>query len=165
MIEFSVTGGNVVANFLKGAGTKVKAFAFLGVTQALDEAFEKSYELITADDHSLKDLADLDHPYSVRAPQQIHLPDETVHSQSGDYADHLEKTSPRGLAESIIEGRVFNEDYELDRWIQDGTLKMRARPWAKWVARTYGVRLIEIVRAAIAEGMVAQKSWRGGSIS
>ena len=63
-----------------------------GIQKNVSEAVKLSAKLLetkmksNADevDHSLRELAKLGHPYAVAHPKQIHDPNYTVHSQSGD---------------------------------------------------------------------------------
>jgi len=50
------------------------------VRKLLDDRVEAN---ISLSDHSLKQLADMGHPYATRSPQHIHDPEYQVHSQSG----------------------------------------------------------------------------------
>ena len=50
---------------------------------AADRLQEKILENASLTDHTLEDLRDLDHPYSVRNPRNIHRPKFKVHAQEG----------------------------------------------------------------------------------
>jgi hypothetical protein len=148
VISAQVSGGELTVKFLDEATKRIKIAAFQGVIEATQLAMDKSREILSLNDHTLAELGLLDHPYSVRHPQVIHSPDESVHAQSGEYLSGLRAYPPVGVSSGVYEGRVTNED-EKDRWIQEGTLRMRARPWAKWITRMFGDRMISIIRNAV----------------
>lgn len=65
--------------FLKQVNADMRASAFV-----LDKAIEKNISLT---DHTLKDLADMDHPYSRRHTGNLHDPQYQVHTQTGRLLD------------------------------------------------------------------------------
>lgn len=148
MIRATVEGLDVTLFGLEKFGTDVREAAFYAVLEVLEEAFTACKTVISADDHSLRELAMMGHPYGFTHPQQIHDPDVVVHIQSGDYAKALRKISPRGAFGYIIDGQIVN-DSELDRWIQEGTTKMRARPWMEWITTHYGQAYADIIVARV----------------
>jgi hypothetical protein len=160
-----------VVDDLENAALSVRQAAFQGVLRALNAAFKACATMLSPNDHTLRDLALLGHPYSkttaidylfnsrrwkinrgkTYGPQQLHDPDELVHYQSGKYRDALRKITPVGQFGWIIEGRIEIDSSmeELDQWIQDGTVKMRGRPWMKWIVEHYGEEFMAIIEASI----------------
>ena len=131
--------------------------AFYAVIEALKKAFEISKETIGLGDHSLRALAEMGHPYGFSHPAQIHDPDVLVHVQSGAYLDALKANSPTASGGTIIEGSITN-DSPLDRWIQEGTSIMRARPWMQYIVDTYGDDFAALIEQRITnaiKGMAA----------
>lgn len=82
-----------------GTARLLKAFQEMGLRaqwlarenteRATERVFTRVRENASLADHSLKDLADLDHPYSKRRPRKIHDPAWKVHRQSGDLYDAI----------------------------------------------------------------------------
>jgi hypothetical protein len=161
MINATVRNVEVVAAGLKDSTNGVIKAAFLGVIAALVRVHEDSVKIISADDHTLKQLAAMGHPYGHKHPQIIHSPDETVHIQSGDYIAALKVQKPSSYADrEIIEGHVGimgdAEQEKVDRWLQLGTPAMRARPWAERLIDDHGDEYAEIVETSIAAQMESE---------
>ncbi len=161
MISATVTGIDMTISGLENASNAVMKSAFLGVIVALVKAEGDCREIISATDHSLKALAEMGHPYGFKHPQQIHDPDETVHIQSGRYAAALKVTKPASYADrQIVEGRVGimgdNEMEALDRLIQLGTSRMRARAWTEYIVEHHGDEYADIVAQAITSAAEAE---------
>jgi len=136
-------------NGIKGWSVATKVAAFAGVVYVLTGMVKPAAErAINLSDHTLKDLADMGHPYSAAHGFQIHEPDELVHAQSGEYLHGIEVTPPVGLPGAIIEGSLENTDPK-DRWIQEGTLKMRPRPWMEAIVRLFGADWGAMLQAKI----------------
>ena len=152
MIKGTIEGLDIVVGGLEDASLEIREAAFQGVLLALNMAFDACKTVISADDHSLRELALMGHPYGFTHPKLIHEPDVIVHIQSGDYLAHLQRTSPKGANGQIIEGEVFN-DSPLDRWIQEGTSRMRARPWMQWIVDHYGEDFADAIEARINAAM------------
>jgi len=156
MISAKVQGLNVVLSGMKEFGVRAKAGAFTGVIEALKIADEASQKLISAQDHSLEELRIMGHPYSEADPNPPH-DDPVIHVQTGDYLNALTVTPPRGFAGSIIEGKVSIEGDEkikkLDGWLQEGTLRMIARPWMEHVVKVFGEEMTAVIKARILAGI------------
>jgi hypothetical protein len=152
MIYASVEGLDFVVAGLEQTQLNVRQGAYQGVLKALNAAFKACATMIGPEDHSLKALAELGHPYGETHPSQIHDPDSMVHVQSGAYLRALRKNIPRGANGTIIAGSVgIGEELQsLDRWLQTGTHKMRARPWARYVVEHFGEDFLDIIAASIA---------------
>ncbi len=132
----------------------VREAAYYAVLEAMQKAFETCKTVIGADDHSLRQLALMGHPYGYEHPQQIHDPDVVVHIQSGEYQKALRAISPRGSFGQIIEAQIVN-DSQKDRWIQEGTTHMRARPWMAWITEHYGPDYTNLIMARITAAIEA----------
>lgn len=158
-----IIGVDVVVEGIRDMSLGVQKAAMQGVINGLQVAFREADKIISADDHSLKDLAELGNPYSKAHPQSIHTPDETVHIQGGDYERALKVEKPVSYSDgAIIEGQVhidaskLGEDPEsLDEWIQGGTKTMRARAWAERVTTDHGEEIAEAIEAPIRAAMDA----------
>lgn len=77
-------------------------------------------------DHSLKDLADLGHPYAKRAPKKIHDPDYQVHIQTGLLESNI------GQRQETPDRVVVGVNGEAVPYLDDviyGTPLMVARPF------------------------------------
>lgn len=163
MPSVEVTGVDITISGLENATNGVIKAAFLGVVQALVKADQDCHDMISATDHSLKALAAMGHPYGFKHPQQIHDPDEIIHIQSGAYEKALKVQKPSsGADRTIIEGKVGimgdDEMETLDRRLQLGTPKMRARPWVQKVVDDHGDEYAEIIEAAIDAQLDAEAS-------
>lgn len=152
MIRGTIEGIDVTIAGLEQVGLEVREAAFYAVIEALQHAFEICKDTIGVGDHTLRQLAEMGHPYGHKHPAQIHDPDVLVHVQSGEYLAHLKANPPVGTSDAIIEGTILN-DSPLDRWIQEGTTLMRARPWMDWIVQTYGDDLAALIEARIAEAI------------
>jgi hypothetical protein len=155
MIHGTIENLDVVVSGLENSTLDVREAAFQGVLLALNAAFKACETMLSPTDHSLRELALMGHPYGFTHPQTIHQPDELVHLQTGAYRDALEKVSPQGSHGDIIEGRVqIGESMaDLDRWIQEGTTRLRARPWMAYVVREYGADFADIIESRIQESL------------
>lgn len=152
-----IRGLNVVIDGLESFGLEVREAAFYAVIEAMQKAFEACKTVISAQDHTLKELALMGHPYSAAHGFPIHDPDVVVHMQSGRYESALKATSPQGAQGSIIEGRIDMsgdpEMQELDEMIQGGTLRMREREWMKWIMDNYGQDYADLIEARITDAV------------
>lgn len=101
-----------------GQGTVARNIVFFGdgflkrvnvqmekISKLLDTAVTKNMSLT---DHSLKDLADMGHPYSRRHPMTIHSPKWAVHTQSGKLLESKESGTKDA---SIIGGELKASAY------------------------------------------------------
>lgn len=95
--------------------------------RAQDMLFETAGTLIGLEDHSLRDLADLGHPYARRWAKDTLHPDYLVHIQSNTLRSSLKKSAVVE-AGGVIMAWVHNDAY-YDLWLQLGTYKMRPRPY------------------------------------
>lgn len=154
MLKGTIEGLDVVVQGLDDASLDVREAAFQGVLLAMNAAFKACETMLSASDHSLRQLAMMGHPYGFAHPQEIHDPDVLVHLQSGEYRRNLRRISPQGAFGDIVEGQIVN-DSRLDRWIQEGTSKMRARPWMQWIVEHYGDDFADIIEARIAKALRA----------
>ncbi len=148
-MAMSVTLENldVVVSGLETATLEVREGAFQGVLLALNAAFKACEQMLSPMDHSLRDLAMMGHPYGFTHPAQVNSPDEMVNFQTGRYRAALEKVTPSGQFGDIIGGQIqIGDDMaDLDRWIQEGTTKMRARPWMQYIVDHFGQDFAEVV--------------------
>ena len=154
MISGTIEGVDVTLSGLDAVGVAAREAAYYAIVEVLQKAFEACRDIISEGDHSLRALALMGNPYGFKHPQQIHDPDVEVHVQSGEYRDALRAISPVGFAGSIVEGKIVN-DSPLDRWIQEGTSKMRARPWMQYIVDTYGDDYAALIEARITEAIKA----------
>jgi hypothetical protein len=153
-ISGSIEGLDIVVSGLDDASLEVREATFQGVLLALNAAFRACDAMLSATDHSLRQLAEMGHPYGFTRPQLIHDPDVLVHMQSGDYRAALRRKSPSGSFGDIVEGEVWN-DSPLDAIIQGGTSRMRARPWMKYVIDHFGEDFADIIEARIMKAIQA----------
>ena len=154
MISATIEGVDIVVSGLDSVGVDAREAAYYGVIEALEKAFEACKTVLSADDHTLKALALLGHPYGFTNPAQIHDPDVIVHEQTGAYIAALRAVPPVGKATEIIEGTIVN-DSPLDRWIQEGTSKMRERPWMQYIVDTFGADFADLIEARISAALEA----------
>lgn len=157
MIRATIENLDIVVHGLESVGPDVREAAYRGVVEALQKAFQVCQATITLQDHSLRSLALLGHPYGFKHPSEIHSPDVLIHAQSGAYAAALKATPPVGYGYDIIEGSIGIDPtsglQELDRWLQEGTSKMRARPWMEWIVENYGGAFADLIIARIDEAV------------
>jgi hypothetical protein len=159
VISGKVDGLNLVISGIDSFGVRARAYALVGVTEGLKKAAEASRKMVGATDHSLAALAQMGHPYSTAHPAPPHS-DPIVHVQTGAYLNDLTVNSPRGTSAGIISGSISVEgsSKELDRWLQDGTSKMIARPWMKWVVEKFGQDILGIIKARIQEALRSDRA-------
>jgi hypothetical protein len=155
LISGHVEGLDILLTGLDDDVLAVREAAFQGVLLALGAAFRACETMLSPSDHTLRELALMGHPYSRAHGQTIHTPDELVHLQSGAYRAALEKVSPQGAFGEIIGGSVQIGDRmaDRDRWIQEGTTMMRARPWMQWIIDNYGDDLADVIIARIDQAL------------
>lgn len=92
---------------------------------AADIVEEKMVENASLTDHTLKDLAKLGHPYSLRNTANPHDPPYLVHEQTGNLKSSIERTSsPKGFRVSI---GVDEDKVPYLPYLILGTSKMIAR--------------------------------------
>ncbi len=95
------------------------------MNEAAELLKDKIIENASLTDHTLKQLAAMGHPYSVRDPRNPHNPPYQIHTQTGDLKDNIEvSTSPKGfrISVGVDEDKVFYIPY-----IINGTRVMIAR--------------------------------------
>jgi len=148
MISGSVTGVDVVIKGMASFDVVTKEGAFIGIEQALEAVVKPAaIKLISAQDHSLKELADLGHPYAAAHPNPPHS-DPIVHVQTGEYLAGIRVELPKGSIDKVIEGRLINDDPK-DRFIQDGTTTMIARPWMQHIIDEHGPEIAGVIEQVI----------------
>ena len=126
----------IAIRVLHGADLDVNAGLMLAVCAMAESAKQYCDKMISLSDHTLKDLADMGHPYSARNPFPIHDPIEQVHEQSGALRAGLEAVRPVVDRDSVT-AYVRNNTQPLDTYIQVGTRYMIARPYMDAVRRLY----------------------------
>lgn len=127
---------------------RAKVAAQFAVGAMAQKAKARCEDLISARDHSLKELADMGHPYAKRDPQNPHDPPETVHVQDGALISGLRATKPTGSSGGVS-AKVVNDD-PVDVWVQGGTRTMIARPYMERVRREFGADIIAAGEAEFA---------------
>lgn len=148
----TIEGVDVTISGLDAYGLEAREAAYYAIVEVLQKAFEACKDIISEGDHSLRELALMGHPYGFKHPAEIHDPDVIVHVQSGAYRDALKAIPPVGAAGAIIEGQIVNES-PLDRWIQEGTSHMRARPWMQYIVDTYGDDFATLIQLRIEDAL------------
>jgi hypothetical protein len=154
VITATIEGVDIAISGLEQVGVDAREAAYYAVIEALKVAFDASKTMLSADDHTLRALAELGHPYGFKHPAQIHDPDEIIHAQTGEYLRALRIIPPVGTSDAIIEGSIVN-DSPLDRWLQEGTSKMRARPWMAKVVELFGDDIAELIEQRITAKIAA----------
>jgi HK97 gp10 family phage protein len=89
----------------------------------LESAVKKHASLT---DHSLKDLADMGHPYSTKKSGGPH-PDYEVHKQSGLLQENIIKNAYATNNMAGVEVGVLEDDVPYIKYLIEGTSKMRPR--------------------------------------
>lgn len=128
-----VTGADVVAkNITKYGGGFINQVnkTMAVVSGIMDEEVTKNISLT---DHSLKDLAKLDHPYSLRHPQQLHDPNYLVHTQGGGLLESKQSGSggasiDDGILKATAFVRLDTDQAQYAAYVVYGTSKMIPRP-------------------------------------
>lgn len=152
MIKATVRGLDVVVHGLDQVPVEVREAAFYGVAEVLQKAYQACYHMLSEGDHSIKDLAEMGHPYSAAHGFQIHDPDELIHVHNNELRAGLDAIKPTASFGDIIDGKVVNNS-EIDPLIQLGTLTMRARPYMEYVMKTYGDDFGDLLEARIQESL------------
>lgn len=144
---------SVIANMNAISGN-VRRHLGKAVGQARDVLYSAVKEKASLADHSLKDLADLGHPYSTRfATDSFVHPDEFVHTQSGRLVDNIEAISSIDgdivtVACGVRESRVPYIGYLID-----GTSKMRSRDFLGHAFQEKAELMLRIIKYGIVEGL------------
>jgi hypothetical protein len=104
-----------------------KMNARLALAGDLVETAVKTQASLT--DHTLKELADLGHPYSTRYPTNYgpHSDDTLVHIQSGELYANIERNEDLNQTHSSIEVGVSEDNVPYIPDLITGTRKMRPR--------------------------------------
>jgi hypothetical protein len=98
----------------------------LSVAGNIVEANIKQHASLT--DHTLKELADMGHPYSKRYPaDSAPHPDNVVHRQSGTLYANIEKSENFTTVHSTVEVGVSEDKVPYIGDLITGTSKMRPR--------------------------------------
>jgi hypothetical protein len=143
-----VRGAEQIVEFLQGMSREAKIAATFAVGAMAETAKRKCQKTIGLTDHSLADLAKLDHPYAKRHGPEgsgLHEPYEAVHVQDGDLYNGLNVEAPVATAQGA-QSAVRNSDPK-DPWIQYGTTKMIARPYMDYVRTTYADEILSAGRS------------------
>lgn len=93
--------------------------------QALDEVTEKA-RLLSSGPYSLQDLRRMGHPYAQRDPRPP-LPAGIINVQSGEFISSWRRDGPRREGDDLV-SVVYNVDDPVATWLEEGTIKMIARP-------------------------------------
>ena len=159
MLAFSgqLTGLGLVLKNLDTVSGNVK----FGVNGALLEASkyleEKVREKISLTDHTLKDLKDMGHPYSVRAPRKMHTGIE-VHTRSGEmlaaFGSRVESLAGGGSSFSVGFGLTTLPAHV--PWVLKGTRRMVSRPVVDAVINRNLTRVRKIVMDKVGKEMVSR---------
>ncbi len=129
---------NIFGRNLRVFSKKLKG----GLREAAEILQEKMKENASLTDHTLKDLARMGHPYSVRNPNNPHEPPYLVHEQTGDLKNQIEITSsPKEL--SLVVG-VDGDKVPYIAYIIHGTSKMIAR---NFLAESFTEALPDMIAA------------------
>jgi hypothetical protein len=150
-VSGTITGLDLAITGLEDDSLAIRQAAFRGVLLALNKLYQACEQMLSPNDHTLIELALMGHPYSAAHGQAIHVPDELVHLQSGQYRAALKRESPSGAGGAIIGGSIYigDEQADIDRWIQEGTTLMRARPWMQWVVDRFGQDAADLIVAMV----------------
>lgn len=123
-----VTNLNNVLNNIKMMIDTNRMNCIKGVSLAgnLLEVNMKKHASLT--DHSLKDLADMGHPYSTRKSKDSGPhPDYEVHSQSGTLQENIIKNGYATNTMAGVEVGVLESDVPYIKYLIEGTVKMRPK--------------------------------------
>jgi len=142
----------IALKILRDADAQINTAALAACGAMADKALRLCKQMVSqiGDDHSLKDLAALGHPYARRDPQPIHDPMEQIHARAGDIVRGLIATRPVA-SHGVISASVYNSAQPLDTMLQAGTSKMIARPYMSYVEKTWGRDIAEAGRRAFEE--------------
>jgi len=102
-----------------------KMGARLSVAGGIVESNVKRHAELT--DHSLKELADMGHPYSPKYPANTPHSDDMVHQQSGTLYANIEKSEDLNLINPKVEIGVQESKVPYIADLITGTSKMRPR--------------------------------------
>ena len=152
IFEAKVKNAGIVVKFMQKMSVRMRARAFTATAEQIQVLFKHCQQMLSEDDHTLAMLRAMGHPYGFTHPAQIHEPDEIIHRQNGELLAGLRVQPPSGNAGGIIRGRVYNDSIT-DKWIQQGTTLMRARPYMKYIEETYGPEVVKTIAEAILSEM------------
>jgi hypothetical protein len=156
MITGEVRGLEATISGIRNFEPRVKAIAWLAVVHGLKALQTASLKEITATDHSLVVLKAMGHPYATRNPRPPHA-EPVIHIQSGRYVAGLRVYPPAGLPGAIVGGEIRMDGdswvQQLDAMLQQGTSRMIARPWMKFITQTIGPAVVAAVKAEIANAI------------
>jgi len=126
--------GSVINNMKMMIETnRMKCIKGVNLAGAILETNMKKHASLT--DHSLKDLADMDHPYSTRKSKDSGPhPDYEVHSQSGELKDNILKNGYATNTMAGVEVGVLESDVPHIKYLIEGTVKMRPRDFISHAA-------------------------------
>jgi hypothetical protein len=140
---------DVTLRFLGNLSPKSKLAMTFAAGAMATKAKAYCEDIISARDHSLRELALMGHPYAAAHPANPHDPPETVHVQDGDLIAGLTATAPIGTAHGA-QAKVINTD-PVDEWIQGGSEKMIARPYMHRVKEAHGDEILEVGKSVLAQ--------------
>ncbi len=113
-----------------------------GLMKSAEVLQEKMQENASLTDHTLKDLAAMGHPYSVRNPANPHDPPYLIHEQTGDLKNQIEITeSPKGFSLTV---GVDGDKVPYLPYLIHGTSKMIPR---NFISESYREALPDMILA------------------
>lgn len=121
-----------------------------GLKEAAQVLEDKIIENASLEDHSLKELEKLGHPYASRNPQEIHTPSYQVHTQSGDLVDAV---SQRQINQYAIDVGVDETKAPHVVHVIYGTSKMVARDFIRGSYLEVIGKIRGIVQRSIRDGV------------
>lgn len=123
----SITGTQLLIQDLRKLGAEFDMQLKLNVKAATLKVFHRVKKNINLNDHTIKQLAAMGHPYSAVNPQQIHTPEYLVHKQTGELRRAVEHGVIQEGDETIGFVRVNEDKAPYARWVVMGTTKMVGR--------------------------------------
>jgi hypothetical protein len=131
-----------IETFIKDLGRRFEARMVQKLRRLGPKLLARTKEQVGFTDHSLKDLADLDHPYARRLTKNSGPhPDNVVHKQSGGFIKSLAVKSFRARQSLGLD--LITKDQDRLEFFDWGTQTMRARPFWDPVADEMGDELLE----------------------
>jgi hypothetical protein len=106
-------------------------------------------------------------PFAIEETVEVQTMGKGTKASGESYLGALHVTKPVGTMTAIMEGKISIEGddaaKELDRWLQEGTTHMVARPWMEYVVKEYGIEILDAMNLAIMAGMKRDWTrWMGG---
>lgn len=137
--------GNLLQNLSRVAETETAK-----MNSRVELAGEVLYDAVrkqaSLTDHSLKDLANLGHPYSTKFPAdgKPHGDDTLVHIQKGKLYNNIEKQSDIGTLRSSVAVGVSRSKVDYIDDLMTGTTKMRPR---RFIQKAFALTDLDSVMA------------------